>query len=190
MNAGSVPRLATMGRRRRRRQASKLGLMARAVVADRGRPLTEGEWERLSRGLVLALKAAAAEPCIVAAVHPAAAVAALWRGSTPILTRGDAIWWPRAPADFSRPGAEGHMMTLQHELQHVLDYRTGFLSAPKYLLNPRHWSYHWRWSDGRTWERLGAEQRAVAAETIWRLERDATKSEELARVRRLVPWAA
>jgi hypothetical protein len=77
------------------------------------------------------------------------------------------------------------MATLQHELQHVLDFSTGRLSGLGYLLNPRNWTY--RLPDDWDWRRLGAEQRAVLAERLWRAEQEL--SHDLAAVRDAIPWA-
>ena len=153
-----------------------------------GRPLTDGEWGALSPGLATALRAAGAEPLVRAAAHPAARIAALWRGGVPILTRGDLIWWPRAAADLSAPGLERAMAVLQHELQHVLDYRLGRLTALRYIVDPREWTYRWRL--GGDWSGYGAEQRAAIAESLWLMERGLSPGDDLEAVRQLVPWAA
>jgi hypothetical protein len=158
------------------------------TTAARTRTLTQGEWRSLSRGLPEALVAAGATPLIRAGTHPAARASSLWRGAIPILARGDVIWWPDAPADLSGPWSDGGMATLQHELQHVLDYRLGFLTAARYLLHPRHWTYAWRLADVRDWDALGAEQRASIAEHLWRAEQAGRRSEATA-LRRVVPWA-
>jgi len=157
-------------------------------VSAFGRPLTPGEWRALSAGLAGALRAAGARPLIRSSAHPAARVAAVWRG-TPILTRGDAVWWPGAPADFSTHGLERGMATLQHELQHVLDYRIGRLTAARYLGHPRHWTYRWRLDAETSWDELGAEQRASMAEYLWLAERGLAAGCDLDAVRRLIPWA-
>ncbi|HEV7158285.1 MAG TPA: hypothetical protein VGN38_08020 [Caulobacteraceae bacterium] len=149
------------------------------------RALTAGEWARLSAGLRAALVGAGASPIIKAAAHPAARVSALWRGSLPILARGDRIWWPRAPADVS---ASAGMAVLQHELQHVLDYRTGWLTAARYLASPRHWRYGYELGPETAWETLGAEQRAMVAEHIWLMENGLAPADELERLRALAPW--
>jgi hypothetical protein len=159
-----------------------------AIRASQTRPLTPGEWRSLSRGLAEALRAAGATPLIVARTHPAARVSALWRGEPPIVARGDSIWWPDAPADFSNPWAREAMAILQHELQHVLDYRLGFLTAARYLSNPRHWTYGWRPEDLGDWDGLGAEQHAAIAERLWRAEA-AGLGAEAAALRRAIPWA-
>lgn len=153
------------------------------------RALTPGEWGAVSPGLAQALRDAGAEPRLEPRAHPAARVAALWRGGTPILTRIEVIWWPGAPEDLSTPGQERGMAILQHELQHVLDFATGWLTALGYLTHPRHWTYRWRLSDGAAWEALGAEQRASIAERLWLIERRLAPRDDLAALRRLIPWA-
>jgi hypothetical protein len=149
----------------------------------RGRPLTHQERQRLSPGRVAARVKAGATPLIVPAAAWLARLTFLWRGHVPILTRGGRIYWPGAAADFSQ--APHHMAVLQHELQHVLDFSTGRLSALGYLLNPRNWTY--RLPTEWDWRRLGAEQRAVLAERLWRAEQEL--SYDLAAIRDAVPWA-
>lgn len=155
-------------------------------MASLKRPLTAGEWSSLSNGLADALRLAGSEPRVVAAAHPAARVTTLWRGKTPILTRGDEIWWPRAPADFT--GDTAALPVLQHELQHVLEYAQGRLSAAAYLIDPRNWSYEYKLKPESRWDDFGAEQRASIVEQLWRLERDKDRV-ALAAHRNLVPWA-
>ena len=157
----------------------------------RGRPLTPGEEAKIHPGLREALSAAGARPVIVAAAHPGARMAALWRRRAPILTRGDAIWWPGAGEDFSGPWAAQGMATLQHELQHVLDYRIGWLTAARYLSRPRHWSYRLEIRPGLEWDALGAEQRAMAAELLWLAENapGRVSRSQLRILTDLIPWA-
>ncbi|HLZ85303.1 MAG TPA: hypothetical protein VKQ54_17205 [Caulobacteraceae bacterium] len=150
--------------------------------------MTLGEWAALSPGLARALGDAGATPAIEPRAHPAARIAALWRGGTPILTRGEVIWWPGAPEDLSAPGRERGMAVLQHELQHVLDFASGWLTAFRYLTCTRHWTYRWRLSEGSHWDAYGAEQRASIAEQLWLMERGLAPDHDLAAVRRLVPW--
>lgn len=150
------------------------------------RPLTPGEWRGLSAGLETALAAAGATPRIVGRPHPAARIAAAWRGSVPILARGDAIFWPGAPEELSGTA----MATLQHELQHVLDYRIGRLTAARYLIDPREWVYDVAIDGAAAFDRLGAEQRATLAEHLWLSENGYRPASEIAALRAVVPWAA
>ena len=152
------------------------------------RHLTPGEWAVLSPGLAGALRAAGAAPRIVDAAHPGAKVSKAWRGAAPILTRGNDIWWPGAPDDLSRPGREAAMALLQHELQHVLEYASGALSAAAYLANPKNWTYAYKLGPGSRWSDFGAEQRASIVEQLWRLERGGDAA-ALAAHRRIIPWA-
>ena len=149
------------------------------------RSLTAGERAALSPGLWDALLAAGAFPRVVADASPLARISYLWRGHTPVLTLGDRIYWGRAPEDCSRQPAA--MALLQHELQHVLDYATGRLTWAGYAVNPRNWSYDLPAPDRCAWSRLGAEQRAVLAEHLWRAERrgDAAR---IAQLRAVIPW--
>jgi hypothetical protein len=155
-------------------------------MASAKRPLTAGEWSSLSHGLAEALRLAAAAPRIVPAAHPAARVSSLWRGKTPILTRGDEIWWPGAPADFA--GDEAALPILQHELQHVLEYAQGRLTAAAYIVDPRNWTYQYKLTPTSRWADFGAEQRASIVETLWRIEHDKDRK-GLAAHRKLIPWA-
>ena len=152
-------------------------------VLRRSRSLTESERKLLSPGLVAALDEAGAAPLIVPRAALLARLTYLWRGHVPILTRGRRIYWPGATADFS--DAPNAMGVLQHELQHVLDFSTGRLSALGYLLNPKNWIY--RLPDDWDWRRLGAEQRAVLAERLWRAEQGL--AHDLAEIRAVIPWA-
>ena len=154
------------------------------------RDMTPGEWRSLSRGLAAALRVVRARPQLRAAIHPAARIAGLLRRtSPPILARGDVIWWPAAPPDLSDSGLDDGMAILQHELQHVLDYRIGWLTAARYLSHPRHWTYDLRLRDGMRWDDLGAEQRASVAEAIWLMEHGRAPDDDLSALRGLVPWA-
>jgi hypothetical protein len=153
------------------------------------RPLTDGERRAVSPGLAGALSAVGAQPRLIAHAHPAARIAALWRGDIPTLTRGDVIWWPGATADLSEPGFEREMAVLQHELQHVLDYRTGRLTAVGYLCSPRHWTYRWERENRPPWDDLGAEQRGSLAERLWLAERDFGRPDDLEALRRVIAWA-
>ena len=160
-----------------------------SILEPSPRPLTPGEWDAVSPGLARALHDAGAEPKVEPRAHPAARVAGLWRGGTPILARGEVIWWPGVPRDLSARGQERSMAILQHELQHVLDFATGWLTAYRYLTHPRHWTYRWRLKEGASWDAFGAEQRASIAEHLWRIERGLAPRDDLAAIRQLVPWA-
>ena len=149
------------------------------------RSLTAAERTALSAGLWDALMAAGAFPRIVAASSPLARLSHLWRGHTPVLTLGDRIFWGRAPDDCS--GQPAAMALLQHELQHVLDYATGRMNWLSYALHPNDWTYAVP-ETGWDWSELGAEQRAVLAERLWRAERRGA-GEEVARLRAVLPWA-
>lgn len=149
------------------------------------RSLTPAERAMLSPGLIAALDAAGVQPVVIPRAARLARFTWLWRGYVPILTRGRKIYWPGAIEDFSaRPGA---MAILQHELQHVLDFSTGRLSALGYLLHPKNWVYRLPSPDRWDWGRMGAEQRAVLAEKLWRAEKGL--GEELDACRSIIPWA-
>lgn len=151
------------------------------------RGLTGGERDALSRGLAEALAAAGAEPEIIARPALGARIAVLWRGRAPILAWRDRIYWPGALDDFSQGGG---MALLQHELQHVLEFATGELTALGYAVNPRNWVYRYELVSDRPWRAYGAEQRATMVEELWRLEHGAGASARLEPLRALIPWHA
>ena len=96
------------------------------------------------------------------------------------------MFWPRAPDDLSGTAA---MAVLQHELQHVLDYATGWMTARRYLGHSRHWSYAVPSGWTGDFDALGAEQRAVLAERLWLAEAGLRPRAEIARLRLVIPWA-
>ena len=142
----------------------------------------------MSAGLEGALAGSGARPRIVANAHPAARIAAVWRGAVPILTRGDAVFWPGAPRDLSEAEPRD-LAILQHELQHVLDYRTGRLTAARYLSDPREWTYNIDDADPLVFDRLGAEQRATLVEHLWLAENGYRPRSEVTPLRATIPWA-
>jgi hypothetical protein len=150
------------------------------------RSLTADERSALSAGLVAALERAGAAPVIVARPAIGARIASLWRGSVPILAWYDRIFWPDALEDMS---LDPHRMaTLQHELQHVLEYRIGALTPLAYALRPRNWRYHYDVVAGAAWSDYGAEQRAEIVEDLWLIEKG-LKVGSLAWYRDIIPWA-
>jgi hypothetical protein len=130
--------------------------------------------------------AAGVTPLIVPRPHHVAHLARVRFGSLPIMAVGQTIWWPNAAPDFAGTDATA---VLQHELQHLLDYAEGRLSVARYVLYPRNWSYRWSLSEGLSWDRLGAEQRASMAEALWRAERSPASVELTAALRAVIPWA-
>ena len=171
---------------------------ATAMAEGASRPLTAGELARLSPGLAPALGARGVAPSLVNRTHPAARVAGLWRGAPPILASPRRIFWPGVLADFAAAAPEV-FATLQHELQHVLEYATGELSGLGYLTRPAHWRYAYELDEASRWSQFGAEQRASIAEHLWLLEQgraDLVRGvlswppAPLRIYRRVVPWAA
>jgi hypothetical protein len=150
------------------------------------RELSPGERAELSDGLIEALSAAGVTPMVDERPHPAAFLARLRFGSLPIMAVGRTVWWPNARRDFA---GTGDMAVLQHELQHILDFAEGRLTVLGYLLLPRNWGYRWELSGRLSWDRLGAEQRASVAESLWRAERSPTQTEVAAKLRAVIPWA-
>lgn len=152
----------------------------------RARGLTAAERAELSEGLGEALASAGVTPVVETRPHPAAHLARLRFGGLPIMAVGRTIWWPGARPDFA---GTAEMAVLQHELQHILDFAEGRLTVLGYLLRPHNWRYHWDLSDGLSWDRLGAEQRASLAEALWRAERSGRGNEAATTLRRIIPWA-
>jgi hypothetical protein len=107
-------------------------------------------------------------------------------GARPIVALGSTVWWPGAHPDFAGSPA---MAILQHELQHVLEYAERKLGVLSYLLWPPNWSYHLVLAPGLRWERLGAEQRAMAAELLWHCEHSGGDHAQALLLRELIPWA-
>jgi hypothetical protein len=153
------------------------------------RPLTPAEWQGLDRGLIRALRDAGAQPMLAAHAHPAARLSRVWRGAVPILTLGDTIYWPDAPPELSSSRRPSDMAILQHELQHVLDYRDGRLTAARYLSDPREWSYEIEPTVDTRFDSLGAEQRATLAERLWLAEHGFRPASGVAVLRAVIPWA-
>jgi hypothetical protein len=154
--------------------------------AERG--LTEAERDALNPGLVAALDRARAAPRIVARASILASLSGLWRGHIPVLTTRRRLYWPGALTDFTE-GHPHHMATLQHELQHVLEFATGELSYASYLLRTRNWRYGYRLELGRDFWDYGAEQRASMAEHLWLAENGHRPASEAAALRLTIPWA-
>jgi hypothetical protein len=153
--------------------------------AERG--LTETERAGLNPGLVRALDRVRAQPLIVARASILASLSGLWRGHIPVICLHRRIFWPGALPDFS--ATPRGMATLQHELQHVLEFKTGELSVLGYAFNPRDWRYRYRLELGRGWDRYGAEQRASMAEDLWLAENGLKSPSHGAALRLLIPWA-
>jgi hypothetical protein len=139
----------------------------------------------MSPGLAAALVARDVRPEIEDRPHFAAHLAR-WRfRSVPILALETTIWWPKDAADFA---GTRQMGVLQHELQHVLDFAEGRLTALGYLTGPHNWTYRWQLVEHLDWSRLGAEQRASVAEALWRAERS-RDDHAVAMLRGVIPWA-
>jgi hypothetical protein len=155
--------------------------------AERG--LTEGERAGLNPGLLMALARVGAEPRIVARASLLASIAGLWRGHIPILVLHRRIYWPGALPDFSVSPRPDEMAMLQHELQHVLEFKTGELTMHGYVLRPRDWVYRYRLELGRDFWSYGAEQRASMAEDLWRAENGLISASHGAALRLMIPWA-
>ncbi|HET9159695.1 MAG TPA: hypothetical protein VFN88_03715, partial [Caulobacteraceae bacterium] len=132
--------------------------MTTPMALGGARPLTTDEEAALSGGLLQALRGSGARPRIVARAAIGARIASLWRGSVPILAWFDKIFWPGALEDMYLDPRR--MATLQHELQHVLEYRSGELTPLGYALRPRNWRYHYAIDSQADWRSFGAEQRA------------------------------
>jgi hypothetical protein len=81
------------------------------------------------------------------------------------------------------------MGVLQHELQHVLEYATGELTAFGYLRRPDDWTYEVELTPGLNWSQLGAEQRATLAERLWLAEHGLAPAGEVGVLRAIIPWA-
>jgi len=161
----------------------------RPMDAGQSRTLTYGEWASLSTGLAEALRWADCTPTIVAGPALGARIARLWRRSVPVMVWRNCIYWPGALEDFSAPGDERSMALLQHELQHVLEFASGQLTAARYALNPKNWRYRYRLDAHSRWLQFGAEQRASIVEHLWLIERGLAGTGASEHHRRVIPWA-
>ena len=153
------------------------------------RALTAGEWSAISPGLLKALRRKGVEPEIVARASIPALLAAVRWGRAPIMVIGRRIFWPGAVDDLSQPWSDPALAVLQHELQHVLEFATGELSALRYIAAPRNWLYGYRLGPDSQWADFGAEQRASIAEHHWLIERRLMLDPAGgAHHRRVLPW--
>ena len=60
-----------------------------------------------------------------------------------IVCRGPHLYWQNYPADFTRTPLLIQSLLI-HELCHVWQYETGRLTAFRYLVDPRNWTYSYR----------------------------------------------
>jgi hypothetical protein len=161
----------------------------RLMPPGAARFLTDGERGALSAGLAQALEAAGARPQVLARTSLAARLATIRFGYAPIMVLGQRVHWRGAHDDFSSPGLERMMAVLQHELQHVLEFATGELSALRYVSSPRNWRYQYELTPASRWRDFGAEQRAMIAQHLWMSERGLPSPYAAKDLRRVVPWA-
>lgn len=151
--------------------------------------LTEDERAALSPGLAAALAACGCQPVIVARASVFALIARLWRRRVPVMVIGRRIFWPGAALDFTTANART-LSLLQHELQHVLEFRTGVLSALGYILLPFNWRYGYRLDAASVWGGYGAEQRAQIVQDYFLAARGLLPSApSLETYRQVIPWA-
>lgn len=76
-----------------------------------------------------------------------------------ILVRGYDIYWPDTPADFTRYDLLMQSVLI-HELCHVWQYKTGRLTALRYLINPANWIYSYTFDAAKTFEDYPIEKQA------------------------------
>jgi hypothetical protein len=157
------------------------------MILGAERSLTAAELDRLNPGLVAALERARVDPRIVARASLIASISGLWRGHIPVISLRRRMYWPGALPCFAHHPR--HMATLQHELQHVLEFATGELSFRDYLLRPRNWRYGYELELGRGFWDYGAEQRASMAEHLWLAENGHKSPSEGSALRLTIPWA-
>lgn len=90
-----------------------------------------------------------------------------------ILVRDSKIYWPEAPADFTRES-----LTLQailiHELCHVWQYRTDHLTALRYLTRPANWAYKYAYNSTKKFEDYPIEKQADLMQDWYRVNRGGT----------------
>lgn len=76
-----------------------------------------------------------------------------------ILCRGYRLYWQNHPKDFTREPLILQSL-LVHELCHVWQYETGRLSAFRYLIDPRNWTYSYTVKDGAQFDDYPTEKQA------------------------------
>ena len=85
-----------------------------------------------------------------------------------IVVRGNKIYWPNAPKDFTRASMDIQAV-LMHELCHVWQYSTGRLTALKYLCNPKNWVYKYVLSEAKSFVDYPIEKQADLMQDWFRL---------------------
>ncbi len=85
-----------------------------------------------------------------------------------ILVRGNRIYWPHAPFDFTQQSLDIQAL-LMHELCHVWQYSTGQLTALKYLCNPKNWVYKYALSEAENFVDYPIEKQADLMQDWYRL---------------------
>jgi len=76
-----------------------------------------------------------------------------------ILVRGNKIYWPNCPTDFTKETVHMQSM-LMHELCHVWQYNTYRLSALRYLLIPKNWIYGYAFDIVKNFDDYAIEKQA------------------------------
>ena len=76
-----------------------------------------------------------------------------------ILVRGNDIYWPRTPRDFTSASVAMQSLLI-HELAHVLQYATGRLTALGYLTRPENWRYRYEVREGAQFDDYTVEAQA------------------------------
>jgi|GEM_PF-1413917 len=142
-----------------RRGGQSLGDWGRAVVSGAAsRGLSAEEIATIPPELALACDAGSVR--IIDRAHNLFAL-------KKVLVRGSAIYWYRAPRDFTK--SSGRMRALlMHELAHVWQYRTGRLSAASYLLWPPNWRYRYAVREGVRLDDYAIEAQADIVEDWYR----------------------
>jgi len=76
-----------------------------------------------------------------------------------ILVRGNKIYWPNYPADFTAETIHTQSM-LMHELCHVWQYHTNRLSILRYILIPKNWIYGYVFDIAKSFDDYAIEKQA------------------------------
>jgi len=76
-----------------------------------------------------------------------------------ILVRGNQIFWPNCPLDFTQDSVDKQAL-LMHELCHVWQYHTRRLTAFRYLTRPKHWTYHYGFDRAKSFDDYPIEKQA------------------------------
>ena len=113
-----------------------------------------------------------------------------------ILVRNNKVYWPNYPEDFTKETLRVQAL-LMHELCHVWQYHTDRLSALKYLISPKRWTYEYAYAPGKTFDDYPTEKQADLLQDWYRVnngelannyDRTASDQPSKAQINTVVPF--